>query len=107
MGKTVLVPDDDVVPVVPEAPPPYRFEENASYVLSRGLGGIGRSIAQWLASRGAKNLIFLSRSGAARPAAQVVIRGLESQGVNVRYFACDVSKRGILASVIEECTATV
>src|SRR5207248_10714632 len=60
-----------------------------------------------MASRGAKNLIFLSRSGAARPAAQEVIKGLESQGVNVRSLACDVSKKDILASVIEECTATL
>lgn len=39
MGKTVLVPTNEaIVPVVPQLPVPFKFEEKASYVLAGGLG---------------------------------------------------------------------
>lgn len=108
MGKTVLVPkDEDIVPIVPEAPTPYRFQTDASYVLAGGLGGIGRSIAKWMSSRGAKSLIFLSRSGGASSAAADAVEELQSLGVTVRTFLCDVSDESLLASVVEECKATL
>jgi NADP-dependent 3-hydroxy acid dehydrogenase YdfG len=37
---------------------------DSTYLLVGGLGGLGRSVAVWMAEHGAKNLIFLSRSGA-------------------------------------------
>ncbi|KAG9228044.1 hypothetical protein BJ875DRAFT_538404 [Amylocarpus encephaloides] len=43
--------------------PSYSFYPNATFVIAGGLGGLGRSIARWLATRGARNPILLSRSG--------------------------------------------
>ncbi|KAF9774942.1 hypothetical protein IL306_006990, partial [Fusarium sp. DS 682] len=40
-----------------------QFDGHASYLLVGGLGGLGRALAIWLAERGAKHLVFLSRSG--------------------------------------------
>lgn len=108
IGKSVLVPNDnDVVPVVPQPQVPPRFKTDASYVLSGGLGGIGRSIALWMASRGAKNIIFVSRSGAASPAAQETTRELERRGVKVRVFACDVTEKARLEKIIAECKSSL
>ncbi|KAL2006065.1 hypothetical protein VTN00DRAFT_9719 [Thermoascus crustaceus] len=108
MEKIVLVPiDDAIVPVVPQPPVPFKFEEKASYVLAGGIGGIGRSIAQWMASRGAMNIIFLSRSGAASSAAQETIQELESRGATVPVFACDVSDKARLVDVLKECKASL
>lgn len=54
-GKIVLQPhEDDIVPVVPSRKPKYSFDPSASYAISGGLGGLGRSIARWMASRGAR-----------------------------------------------------
>jgi hypothetical protein len=54
MGKIVLVPrEDDVLPVLPPSPAPLGFFPDASYVLSGGLGGIGRSVAAGV-SRGGR-----------------------------------------------------
>jgi hypothetical protein len=104
MGKFVLVPKDDaLVPVVPSPPIPYKFEDNASFVLAGGLGGIGRSIARWMVSRGAKNIIFLSRSGAESTSAQQFIAELESHEVRLYVFACDVSDMSSLVAVIQRC----
>lgn len=107
MGKFVLVPTKDaVVPVVPSPLKPIRLEEHASYVLSGGLGIVGRSLALWMASVGARNLIFLSRSGDTSPDAKKVIQDLQSQGVRTGVFICDVSDKSSLETVTQRCQAT-
>jgi hypothetical protein len=106
MGKTVFKPSPtNIVPIMPEKPSPLQFDGNASYVLAGGLGGLGRSIARWMVSRGAKNLIFLSRSGAASESAQELVKELEATGCNVHVFACDVSNESALSAVVDECKA--
>jgi hypothetical protein len=104
MGKIVLVPrDDDVLPVFPPSPAPLRFSPDASYVLSGGLGGIGRSVATWMAARGARNLIFLSSSGRITPAVTTMRETLEADGCHVHIFTCDVSDKQQLRLVVEQC----
>lgn len=41
---------------------PIFLDPEASYLLTGGLGGLGRSIASWMVERGARSLVFLSRS---------------------------------------------
>ncbi|KAL7929253.1 hypothetical protein V8C35DRAFT_331780 [Trichoderma chlorosporum] len=85
MGKTVFKPSPtDIVPIIPEKTTPLRFDQNASYVLAGGLGGLRRSIAHWMASRGAKHLVFISRSGAASESAQELVQELEATGCNCK-----------------------
>lgn len=104
MGKIVLVPrEDDVLPVLPPSPAPLGFRPDASYVLSGGLGGIGRSVAAWMASRGARNLIFLSSSGRITPAVTTMREALEADGCSVHIFTCDVSDKEQLRLVLEQC----
>lgn len=67
------------------------FHADASYLLVGGLGGIGRATALWMADRGAKNLIFVSRSGISKQSSQETVRELEEKGVQVIVQACDVS----------------
>lgn len=43
-----------------------------------------------MVSHGAKNLAFISRSGAAKPEAQAILDHLASQGVNARAYTCDI-----------------
>jgi len=107
-GKIVMVPKpDDVMPIVPALPPAVTFPSDASYVLSGGLGGVGRSMALWMAARGAKTLIFLSRSGNVSGEIAETIATLEVKGTKVCVFKCDVSDRARLADVMDECKATL
>lgn len=39
------------------------FPADATYLITGGLGGIGLQVARWLAERGARRLLLLSRSG--------------------------------------------
>lgn len=108
MGKIVFKPNvTDLVPIMPERPPPLRFEENASYLLAGGLGGLGRSIARWMVSRGARSLIFLSRSGAASEAARDLVEELEAANCSTHIFACNVTDKAALSDVIDTCRSTL
>ena len=89
---------------MPSVQPTYSFDENATYLISGGLGGIGRSIARWMAVRNAKHLILLSRSGVKTEAAQSLMDELKIGGVNAVAPICDVSDMASLASVLAKCS---
>jgi acyl carrier protein len=80
---------------------------DATYLVTGGLGGFGLRTAQWLADRGARNLILISRSGPASDTAQAAIAAFEAQGVRVHAAACDVTDRAALASLLQETAATL
>ncbi|KAI1812332.1 hypothetical protein GGS20DRAFT_28144 [Poronia punctata] len=69
----------------------YQFDSNSTYVITGGLGGIGRSLAFWMASLGARHLVLLSRSGLKSDAAKDLAAKLEKDGVEVYAPPCDVS----------------
>lgn len=67
-----------------------------------GLGGIGRSVCQWLAQRGAKNIIVLSRSANAekiRPFAEE----MQHLGCKIYAVASDISDSVSMARALEDC----
>ena len=105
IGKIVLVPgDNDLVPVLPAS---YRnvnlFESHKTYLLVGGLGGIGRTLAEWLYRKGARNLAFLSRSGAERIDAKATVHWLQARNVHVSVFAGDVAD----VDVVEQCVQSL
>jgi len=92
-GKVVLVPHrDDMVPV---AQPTYRnanlFKPGKTYLLVGGLGGLGRTLSEWMVRRGARRLAFLSRSGEARPEAKATVTWLKARDIEVTVFPVDVT----------------
>jgi NAD(P)-dependent dehydrogenase (short-subunit alcohol dehydrogenase family)/acyl carrier protein len=103
-GKMVFVPHaDDIVPIVPEQQTPFYFRPDATYVLSGGLGGLGRSIARWMVSRGARHLLFLSRSGKITPAVEEMEKHLTEQDCQIHIAKCDVTDATDLAKVLDQC----
>ncbi|XP_063375503.1 fatty acid synthase-like [Cydia amplana] len=54
--------DPAPVQLIPALPKTYMHPEK-SYVLVGGLGGIGLVLGEWLVSRGARTLVFTSRTG--------------------------------------------
>ncbi|TVY75995.1 Highly reducing polyketide synthase azaB [Lachnellula suecica] len=101
-GKIVMEFDKGaLVPTSLRSQPSFVFDENATYVVSGGLGGIGRSIARWLATRGARNLLLLSRSGPdANEKAETLIAELKDRGVEVKAPICDITKMTELMQIL-------
>ncbi|KAK8115468.1 hypothetical protein PG984_011970 [Apiospora sp. TS-2023a] len=80
----------------------WTFDANATYLVSGGLGGVGRSILRWMASKGAKQLLVPTRSGAASDEAKQVVRELTEQGVTIDTPRCDVSVASSLQGMLED-----
>ncbi|KAI8964847.1 hypothetical protein F5Y11DRAFT_57289 [Daldinia sp. FL1419] len=108
IGRIVIRPaPEEIVPQFIKEQRSWRFDENASYLIAGGSGGVGRAITRWMADRGAKNLILPSRSGAKSKAAAETVAELRARGVNVYAPRCDVSSEISLAYVLEECAHTM
>ncbi len=88
LGKAVVsVPEDSSkIPSTTHAKP-FTLDAEASYLLTGGLGGLGRSVATWMVERGARNLIFLSRSAGIGAEDQSYFAELNSMGCAVSTVA--------------------
>lgn len=82
--------------------PTWEFDQTSSYLVVGGLGGIGRSILKWMASRGARYLIAPSRSGAKSATAAKTVKELQEKGVNILTPKCDAASWESLCSATEE-----
>ncbi|KAI9653077.1 MAG: hypothetical protein M1821_007728 [Bathelium mastoideum] len=67
------------------------FDPDAAYLLAGCLGGLGRSFGKWAAQRGARHLIYLSRSGAVTPEMQQFLDELGHLSVETTVIKGDVS----------------
>ncbi|KAK8105742.1 hypothetical protein PG999_009101 [Apiospora kogelbergensis] len=101
MGKVVISVDEaDIVPAVP-CTPKVGIATDATYVVA-GLGGICREIARWLAEKGAKHLVLLSRSAASSEDNKAFAADLEKTYDTKTYvFDCNVGDKAALQSVLD------
>jgi phthiocerol/phenolphthiocerol synthesis type-I polyketide synthase C len=72
---------------------------SATYLVTGGLGGFGLKTAQWLVSKGARNLVLISRSGPVSTEAMTSIAELKANGVRVHAAACDVTNEKALTAL--------
>lgn len=85
MGKIVIrMPNDSsTLPTTKLHESTLYFTDGYSYLLVGGLGGLGRAVAMWMVEKGARHLIFLSRSDTSSPKRQSLVQDLISQGCSV------------------------
>ncbi|MDJ1179176.1 type I polyketide synthase [Roseofilum sp. BLCC_M91] len=85
----------------PELPQPLSLSSEGSYLITGGLGALGLHTAQWLAEKGAKNIVLTSR----RPPSEKVqesIQHLEEVGCQVKVLLGDVSREAEIAKILEQ-----
>ena len=92
---------------MPSSIPRYSFEQDATYLIAGGLGGLGRAITRWMVSRGARNFILLSRSGAKGKEATDLIEEVKSRGVKIAAPPCDVSIEDEVSTTLEKYRYTM
>ncbi|KAJ6109586.1 hypothetical protein N7486_001821 [Penicillium sp. IBT 16267x] len=103
VGKVVLsIGSDVMVPTLQRSLAPT-FSPDASYLLVGGVGGIGCSIAHWMADQGAKNIIILSRSAGRSEQAAALANDLSQVGCQVKAVSCNVSSGSDLAGSLRQC----
>jgi phthiocerol/phenolphthiocerol synthesis type-I polyketide synthase C len=91
-------------PHVASHSPARRLElsPQGTFLVTGGLSGFGLRTAEWLADRGARHLVLLSRRGPTAAHADTAIARLERRGVKVLARACDVTDRSALAGLLDE-----
>lgn len=72
------------------------FRPDGTYVVTGGLGGVGRRAAQWMVKQGARHLVLFGRRGPSEEA-QAVIQDMEAEGAEVRVMQVDVAQEGQLS----------
>jgi acyl transferase domain-containing protein/NADPH:quinone reductase-like Zn-dependent oxidoreductase len=82
-----------------------RFDSEAKYILVGGLGGLGRSIIAWMAQRGARRFVALSRS-AADHSTGTFMSSIAGQGCSVEQLRCDVSNLSDVEAAIAQASQT-
>jgi hypothetical protein len=107
-GKTVIDLTVNVeVPTVFKTKNEAQPQASATYVISGGLGGLGRATARWMVSQGARNLVLLGRSGPTTEAARILIDELSAQGVTVQTPPCDIIDTQSVQSVMGQVMHTM
>lgn len=91
MGKVVinLEREDSTIPVQP-LKHASRFNPDKSYIMVGCLGGLGRTLSRWMASRGTCKFVFLGRSGLDRSTARELVQDLEGLGAECRVVRGDI-----------------
>lgn len=74
---------------------------NASYLLVGGLGGLGRAVATWMVEKGARHLIFMSRSAGKSAKDEAFFHELESQHCCVQAFPGSVVSLADVEEVVK------
>ena len=98
IGKIVIsVGSDEIVKVEGTSPLRARqrrlLQPDATYLITGGTGGLGRALASWLVSKGAKSVVLLGRSEGPSPKVTELLKRYDGSDVCIRAFTCHVSSR--------------
>jgi NADPH:quinone reductase-like Zn-dependent oxidoreductase len=99
VGKLVVT-----LPAAPGAA--VRMRPDATYLVVGGLGGLGPSVAAWLAHSGARHVALMGRRGVHEEARER-LRALEEAGVAVRVLQGDVTRRDEVKRALDEIRASM
>jgi acyl transferase domain-containing protein/acyl-coenzyme A synthetase/AMP-(fatty) acid ligase/NAD(P)-dependent dehydrogenase (short-subunit alcohol dehydrogenase family)/acyl carrier protein len=77
----------------------------AAYLITGGLGSLGKQLGRWVAQLGVRNLWLVGRSGATSEGAKSFLDEMKNRGVMTRVAAVDVSRLSELSSQIAEWSA--
>jgi hypothetical protein len=108
IGKIIVtMPDDTTSLQSIKIRPLPNLRSDRSYILVGGLGGLGRSLATWMAENGAGELIFISRSAQAGPKLDGFTTELSSHGCTVQLVAGSVSDMADVQRTVQVATKPI
>lgn len=100
VGKIVVsMPVDGSKLQVAAKPHIAKFKSDRTYLLVGGLGGIGKSVSNWMVQNGARHIMYLSRSAGDSDQDKRFIQEIEAQGCAVQAI------KGSVTSLQDVCRA--
>ncbi|WP_194821509.1 type I polyketide synthase [Micromonospora sp. S-DT3-3-22] len=104
IGK-VLVSVGELSAPRPAAPPvphrPVRIDPTAGYLVTGGLGDLGRVVTDWLVREGARHIVLTGRTPLSGTGGADWLAELRRHGVRVAYEAVDVADGEAMRTVVE------
>lgn len=85
--------------------PAFSIKPDGAYLITGGLGGFGRVLAEWLVECGARHLVLSSRSGASTPEAVESVAKLEAQGIGITVIKADIGSPDDVKRLVSEIPA--
>jgi myxalamid-type polyketide synthase MxaB len=77
-------------------------DDQSSYLVTGGLGGLGLRMAEWLVDRGAAHVVLTSRRAHPSDEALQAIQSIESKGAKVTVLAGDVSREQDVQEILRQ-----
>ncbi len=71
----------------------FQIDATASYLITGGLGGLGRKVAQWMALQGAKHLVLIGRKASEK---------IEIPNATVETVAIDISQKAEVDKLLQK-----
>ncbi|KAL6903104.1 polyketide synthase [Trichoderma evansii] len=100
IGKIVVsMPADASKLQVAAKPHTAKFKSDKTYLLVGGLGGIGKSVSNWMVQNGAQHIMYLSRSAGDSEQDKRFVKEIEAQGCAVQAI------KGSVTSLQDVCRA--
>ncbi|ORY09578.1 KR domain-domain-containing protein [Clohesyomyces aquaticus] len=93
IGKSMVTYHGDNLVKIRTPPPRARFNKSAVYVLVGGLGGLGRSILQWMVDHDAQQVVVFNRSGKSPEEATILLHEMARQNITIEILQCDVTSK--------------
>ena len=104
IGKIIVTPAADATDAFANSGK-FPVNDKGVHVVIGGTSGFGLATAEWLAGRGATQVILASRSGKLSDLAQAKADALRLQGVEVEIAAVDVANDTMLAAFLRKAAA--
>ena len=106
VGKIVINLRNAEVVVTPQRKKQVTFREDATYLITGGLGGFGLAVAQWMVEHGARHLVLGGRSGASEQA-HPVLDTMRELGAEVVATRLDVTRESDVEEVLERISGSM
>lgn len=85
----------------------FQLRSDATYIITGGLGGLGLSVAEWLAESGAKQIALLGRREPTEETRNTINDLQAKTGARLACFQADVASQSDLARVIQQMADTM
>ncbi|TGO03690.1 hypothetical protein PN36_02185 [Candidatus Thiomargarita nelsonii] len=82
------------------------LRQDATYLITGGMGGLGLRVAQWMIEQGAQHLVLTGRRGASSQV-QDILTKMEQTGAQIIVARADVSQAANIAKVLTDIKASM
>ncbi|KAH0524470.1 hypothetical protein TsFJ059_006974 [Trichoderma semiorbis] len=84
-----------------------KFKSDKTYLLVGGLGGLGKSVSNWMVENGARHIMYLSRSAGDSEQDKRFIKEIESQGCAVQAIKGSVTSLQDVYRAVEQAAMPI